>query len=203
MPSLTTVTIQSALLKSAANLTAQVAARWNSPAAAGTPVDWTRVAEFAVFGLVQAPIVSMWQVFLEDNFPSQRASGQRQGRVTTTQPGEAAQSEQPTKDIKKTTNLNWANILTKLVVDQTIGQLIMALTFLVCTRGARLGGLAPLREEIRTQILGIVWASWKIWPWVALINFIWIPVEWRVVVASVVGFGWNVFLSILSMSASA
>jgi hypothetical protein len=47
MPSLVTVTIQSALLKAAANITAQTLAARKSQT--NTPFDWARVLEFAFF----------------------------------------------------------------------------------------------------------------------------------------------------------
>jgi hypothetical protein len=192
MPSLTTVTIQSALLKSAANLTVQAVARWNSSAL--TPFDWARVAEFASFGIVSAPLASYWQIFLEETLPSQKKSPEDQNTTPKNLAQKTTQGSKPSRN-----HLNWSNIMAKLILDQTIGQLIINVAFLVCTRGRRLASFVLLLREIQTSIPGIIWASWKIWPVVALVNFIWVPVDWRVVVASVVGFGWNIFLSILSM----
>ncbi|KAJ5578944.1 hypothetical protein N7450_007811 [Penicillium hetheringtonii] len=69
MPSLVVVTIQSALLKAAANITAQTLSQWG--AETHLEMDWTRVIEFAVFGLISAPLVSYWQQALEETFPTQ------------------------------------------------------------------------------------------------------------------------------------
>lgn len=39
-------------------------------------------------------------------------------------------------------------------------------------------------------------AGYKLWPLVSLLNFTVVPVERRVVVASVVGLGWGVYLAL-------
>jgi protein Mpv17 len=189
MPSITSVTIQSAILKVAANLTAQTLTQWNTPST--LEYDWTRVAEFAAFGIVSAPIVSVWQRLLERNFPSQQKSFPQ--AKSNGSPKPTAEVEAPTK------HLSWGNILIKLLLDQTIGQFIINTTFLVCTNGARIESWTDLLELIQSRIFLIIWASWKLWPWVALVNFIWVPVQWRVLVGALVGFGWNIFLSIWSM----
>ncbi|ETI29392.1 hypothetical protein G647_01845 [Cladophialophora carrionii CBS 160.54] len=194
MPSITTVAVQSAILKAAANLTAQTLTRWDPQSSSPSPYDWTRVAEFAAFGVVSAPLASAWQRLLEDGFPSQR---QHRRRSMTQE--SVADKDETENSTKATARLSWGNILIKLLLDQTIGQFLINVTFLVCTNGARIESWSALAGEIYGRIFGIIWASWKLWPWVALVNFIWVPVQWRVLVGSLVGFGWNIFLSIWSM----
>ncbi|EXJ67207.1 uncharacterized protein A1O5_09854 [Cladophialophora psammophila CBS 110553] len=196
MPSIVSVAIQSAILKAAANLTAQTLTIWN--AQSHIPLNWARVVEFAVFGIISAPLASVWQRLLEDGFPGQQ-------KVDVGHPSSRAanRSLESAPNAKGKTmpkpQLNWPNIFIKLVLDQTIGQFLINVVFLICTNSARLQSWPLLVQEIHLRIFGIIWASWKVWPWVALVNFIWVPVEWRVLVASLVGFGWNIFLSILSM----
>lgn len=43
-------------------------------------------------------------------------------------------------------------------------------------------------------------AGWKLWPLVSLVNFTMVPVEKRVVVGSLVGVGWGVYLSLMAGS---
>jgi len=196
MPSITSVAIQSAILKAAANLTAQTLTQWNSQAP--TTYNWTRVAEFAAFGVVSAPLVSAWQRLLENNFPSQQkppVEGESNNKANEV--GE--NNERSGAVANRQTQLNWPNIAIKLLLDQTVGQFFINVTFLICTNGARIESWGLLFVLIESRIFGIIWASWKLWPWVALANFIWVPVQWRVLVGSLVGFGWNIFLSIWSM----
>ncbi|KAJ5362102.1 hypothetical protein N7541_002946 [Penicillium brevicompactum] len=176
MPSLFTIVIQSAILKAVANTTAQVLSQRGSTKP--ILVDWNRVLEFAVFGVITAPLISLWQQFLDEKFPSQPQN-----------------DEKPTK--RKSSSLNWPNIILKLALDQTIGLFLTNVTFIVCTTGPRLQSGQLILREINNRIWGILRAGWKIWPAMALINFIWVPWQWRVVVNSVVGFGWNILLSLL------
>lgn len=170
MPVQTKVILQSALLKSAANLTAQAASSSLSA------IDWQSVAEFAIFGLVQAHLNCHWQRFLEDAFP-------------TFSPSRATPSRTA-----------WHNVLLKLALDQTVGLFLMNSVFLVCTNAVRLSSPSLALEEVNRRIWPLIRSAWKIWPACALVNFLWVPVESRVLVASCVGFGWNVFLA-LSMLA--
>ncbi|PLB49921.1 hypothetical protein P170DRAFT_354961 [Aspergillus steynii IBT 23096] len=184
MPSLMVVTIQSAILKAAANITAQTLSQWG--AEEPTELDWARVAEFAVFGLVSAPLVCFWQRALEESFPTQNGVVSNPHAQST-----ARKKDQPHR-------LNWRNVLLKLFLDQTIGLFFINVIFITCTTGARLQSTSLIAREIEMKIVGILKAGWRIWPPVALINFLWVPWQWRVVVTSVVGFGWNIILSFLS-----
>ena len=199
MPSITSVAVQSAILKAAANLTAQTLTRWNTTSP--SPFDWARVAEFAAFGIVSAPLASAWQRLLEDSFPSQQKprSGEKGSQAAANGPAEQQDNLKPAAATSLRPRLDWRNILIKLLLDQTVGQFLINVTFLICTNGARIQSWGLLLEQVQTRIFGIIWASWKLWPWVALVNFIWVPVQWRVLVASLVGFGWNIFLSIWTM----
>lgn len=181
MPTIFQTTVQSTLLKVSANIVAQVASRVkdNEPVS----IDFERAALFAAVGLVVTPLNALWQEWLEYLFPSQHY-------VETQHP--ATDGNGPVA------KLDWKNILTKLIIDQTIGTAWISASFLIVTKWPRCESTLLLLAEIRTNIWTLVKASWTVWPWVALVNFIFIPVSWRVLVGSLVGFGWNIFLSIMS-----
>ncbi|OQE21033.1 hypothetical protein PENSTE_c012G08513 [Penicillium steckii] len=185
MPSLVVVTIQSALLKVAANITAQTLSQWGAETTLG--IDWARVLEFALFGLISAPLISFWQQVLEETFPTQN------GPI---EPNPHAQP--PTQKPSQRYQTNWPNVIFKLVLDQTNGLCFTNIIFITCTTGARVQSIGLLFHEIETRILGILKAGWKIWPVVAFVSFLWVPLQWRVIVTSLVGFGWNIILSFLS-----
>ncbi|KAF4765815.1 hypothetical protein HAV15_003147 [Penicillium sp. str.  len=177
MPSLVTIIAQSATLKAFANITAQILQQLKSP----TPIslDWNRVLEFAVFGIVSAPLISLWQRSLDETFPTQVA----------------VQSQ---KRNEKNSRIDWPNVLFKLLLDQTIGLFVANVVFIICTTGARLQSGTLILQEVQARIFRILLAAWKIWPAVSLVNFLWVPWHSRVVVTSLVGFGWNIILSVLS-----
>ena len=179
MPSTFTAAGQSAILKAAANLTAQLAARYKYDNS--QPLDWQSIVEFAIFGLIQAQINLLWQQFLEDSFPTRKHS---------------KSASRP----KQESGINWLHVFTKLILDQTLGQFIMNTTFLVCTNIARVDKGSQIVEVVQQKIWRIIQTGWRIWPVVSLCNFLWVPVEYRVVVASCVGFGWNIFLTLITLA---
>ncbi|KAL2108272.1 hypothetical protein VUR80DRAFT_4006 [Thermomyces stellatus] len=189
MPSILKTVIQSAVLKSAANLTVQLASRWQASSGNLEPIDWRRVIEFAVFGLIQAQLNCWWQQFLEDAFPSRSHVNSRPG-----QDGKATSTNYQQSGIK------WRNIICKLLLDQSLGLFIMNTTFLICTNAVRLKSVSLVFKAVREKIWPIIRAAWKLWPWVSICNFLWVPVERRVLVASCVGFGWNMILAAMSMA---
>ncbi|KNG83832.1 peroxisomal membrane protein 2, pxmp2 [Aspergillus nomiae NRRL 13137] len=168
--------VQSAILKSAANLTAQLFRYSTNPTA--QPLDWKAVVEFAIFGLIQAQVNCHWQEFLEDVFPSYSAADKTTALQETIQ---------------------WRNIVYKIILDQTIGLFIMNTIFLVCTNFTRLTSASVLLAEVNRKVWPLIVNAWKVWPACSLCNFLWVPVESRVFVASCVGFGWNIFLAFFTM----
>lgn len=40
--------------------------------------------------------------------------------------------------------------------------------------------------------------SWKLWPMVAIINFIFVPVDRRVILNSIIGLFWGIYLSLVA-----
>lgn len=195
MQSVVSVTGQSALLKATANFVVQVMSNWDS--ATPKPVDWTCVAEFTVFGIVSTPLASMWLQILENNFPSRRKPVLK--NFDAKQANGESENLENRGEKESQSDLIWINIFWKLLLDQTIGRFVINTTFLICCYGARVGNSYLLMQEIQRRSWSLFAASWKIWPWVAMVNFIWIPMSWRVLVASFVGFGWNIFLSLASM----
>ncbi|GAB1192646.1 hypothetical protein APSETT444_001839 [Aspergillus pseudonomiae] len=120
--------VQSAILKSAANLTAQLFRYSTNPTA--QPLDWKAVVEFAIFGLIQAQVNCHWQEFLEDVFPSYSAA-------------------EKTTALQKT--IQWRNIAYKIILDQTIGLFIMNTIFLVCTNFTRFTSASVLLAEVKRK----------------------------------------------------
>jgi protein Mpv17 len=43
-------------------------------------------------------------------------------------------------------------------------------------------------------------AGWKLWPAVSILNFTVVPVQHRILVGSVVGLFWGIFLSLMTVS---
>ena len=190
MPSIITTAVQSAFLKAAANLTAQLATRYKQDQP--RPLDWLSMTEFAIFGLIQAQLNSWWQRYLEESFPTHRNEN--------TSLRDNDQTIEKNATSKRGTGIDWLHVFAKLILDQTLGLFIMNTTFLVYTNVARVETWFQVTEVVQRRIWHIIRTGWKIWPVVSLCNFLWVPVEYRVVVASCVGFGWNIFLTIVALT---
>lgn len=184
MPSLLQTTINSMLIRGAANLTAQL----SQPRPNG--LDYFRILQFVIFGLTSAPINTYWQRFLEDTFPTHTKSKPEQRK------GKSANSKtDQSKDDTSLSNVNWLNVVIKVALDQIIGLTFLNIIFLIILNVEHLDDPQVLMGIVQQRIGPVLRAGWKIWPIVALTNFVFVPVESRVLLISCVGFGWNIFLS--------
>ena len=221
---------QNAVLKGAANLTAQVTANWH--ATQFVPIDRQRILEFAIYGFVGANINYVWQDFLERTFPTRRAAAAHQKQHFRPAPvgdkddgGKSEHHVIPVASIAppsavaagigpsatshhhalpsaaaKDGGISWFNVLAKLVADMTLGLGFLICILLFITNVARVQRFADILDIIGQKLFRLLLAGWHIWPIVGLISFVWIPVRWRVLVGGCIGFGWNIFLSIVAVS---
>lgn len=121
----------------------------------------------------------MW---LEDRFPAYPAA-----------------DNQPVKDKAKTSpTLNKRNTAIKFTLDQTIGAAVNTVLFL--------GGMALLRgqpwdeavRQCREGFWPLIFAGQKLWPFVSIAMFTFVPADLRTVVGSIVGMFWNIYLTLVS-----
>lgn len=205
MGPLLSTAIRALFLKAAANLTAQVASRWHSQDPIPHPIDRQRILEFAIYGFFQAQLGFFWHVFLERLFPSRRPvetpapkekldDGDEESRLSTE--GTSVNLLETLKAAKH--GVNWWNIVAKLALDQTVGCVTFLSIFLAWTNLFRVEHLSEIPEIWRAKIFTIMYASWAIWPWVMMLNFVLVPVEKRQLVSVCVGFCWNIVLSLLT-----
>ncbi|KAK6077929.1 Mpv17/PMP22 family protein [Seiridium cupressi] len=206
MPSMLTTAIHNTFIKGAANLTAQLAVQWN--ATDPQPLDLQRILEFAIFGFIGAHIGYIWHHFLEHQFPTHTiphvgqppviAPGEKDKDASAPLPPPAASTADQGSG-GGATKVSWKNVMAKVIADQTVGLCVMITTFLIITNIARVPHLVDVFQVVEEKLWRLVRAGWNIWPIVAMCNFLWVPVRWRVLVSSCVGFLWNIFLSLVSM----
>lgn len=179
--------VRALFLKAAANLTAQLATRWHSQDPTPQPLDRQRILEFAVYGFFQAQLGFFWHVFLEKLFPSRRPVD---GPVAI--PKEKSDEDEESRLSTEGTSVNlletlrasrqgvnWWNVVAKLALDQTIGMFCFLSLFLAWTNVFRVQHLSEIGDIWRAKIFTIIYASWAIWPWVMVLNFVFVPVEKR------------------------
>lgn len=131
-------------------------------------------------------------------------------RAAATAQIQAAAPLVPTLELQSTTTglgsspaptaINWPNVCYKLVLDQTVWLLFTTSIFLVVTNVFRVASMEALYEVWKDKTWFIIKAAWHVWPLVAILNFAFVPVDLRVLVAACVGFAWNIFLSFISLT---
>ena len=145
---------------------------------------------FVLFTFLSCPPNFLWQEYLEERFPGYiiDANGQKK--------------------------LHKTNTAKKLTLDQTLGAAVNTLLFIAVV-GAFKGkdGKAVVRDCQRVCLTTskshgpadsgpqnfwpLVLSGLKLWPLVSLLNFTIVPVNRRVVVGSLVGLFWGIYLSLM------
>ncbi|KAM0190336.1 hypothetical protein ACHAPA_000308 [Fusarium lateritium] len=210
-PPVVMATIQSAALGGIANILAQVITAYR----AGTDVviDWVPVFQFLLFNVICTPPNFYWQDFLESAFPAHPAESPKAKKV---------------KGAKKTEpKLSVRNTLIKFTLDQTVGAAVNTLLFSTYVHALRTaihpvpvitslpkaisywaapGTLnfdrvdwATVWEAAKTDFAPLIYAGWKLWPAVSIVNFAAVKtVEGRNLVGSLAGVVWGIYMSLVA-----
>ena len=94
---------------------------------------------------------------------------------------------------------NWVNIARKWFTDCiTLGALFNTTGFIVIMGILKGKSIALILFSLRTEMLGIIWDSYKVWPIANFISTTYIPVERRIVFLSGCGLIWNIYLSLVA-----
>ncbi|GKU02025.1 integral membrane mpv17 pmp22 family [Fusarium langsethiae] len=210
-PPVIMATIQSAALGGIANVLAQVITAYR----AGTDVviDWVPVFQFLLFNIICTPPNFYWQDFLESTFPAH--------------PEEPSKSKDP-KGAKKTQHkLSVRNTLIKFTLDQTVGAAANTLLFSTYVHALRSAikdvpvitslpkaitywtsprtidfsrvNWAVVWEAAKADFAPLIYAGWKLWPAVSIVNFAAIKtVEGRNLVGALAGVAWGIYMSLIA-----
>lgn len=80
----------------------------------------------------------------------------------------------------------------------TVGAIMNTAAFLIIIGVLKGQTLVDIGHNLKTRELQIILDGYKLWPWAGLFNFLFIPVEKRLVFFSFVGLCWNIYLSIVA-----
>ena len=147
------------------------------------------IVNFALFSILSNPPNILWQVFLEDKFP-------------THVPVEKSKGKGKGKDGEK--RMSKRNVAIKFALDQTISAVANTVMFLAFaafesaspSKRAKPGALVA--AELNAKFWPMLLDGFKIWPFYSVVSFLWIPVDRRVLAGCVVGVGWGVYLNLMS-----
>jgi len=176
-------TLQATALSATSNILAQALSAYRSNQT--LQLNPAPILKFALYTFINTPPNCLWQAYLEDTFPTSPA------------PPTKPKSEKPPPAQPQT--ISYANVLTKLVLDQTISAALNTVLFLAFM-GYVNAGQDGAMEEVRNKFWPLIMDGYKLWPAFALVSFVWIPVQTRVLAGSVVGVAWGIYLSLLAES---
>ncbi|KAI4215500.1 MAG: hypothetical protein LQ351_001969 [Letrouitia transgressa] len=142
-----------------------------------------------IFSILSTPPNYLWQQYIEKELPGYAIKKVESDlNFLGGTPGG--------KGITIKRRLNVRNTLVKVGLDQTIGALVNTSAYVGAVQLLR--GVPPglCWQAVKEQTWPLMIAGYKVWPLVSLLNFTVVPVEKRVVVGSLVGLGWGVFLAL-------
>jgi len=172
MPSpLVNATVQAGCLSALSNVLAQGLTAYRS----GKPfvLDIIPITHFVLFAFLSTPPNFLWQEYLEEQFPGQKteANGQKK--------------------------LDKMNTTKKFVLDQTLGAAVNTLLFIAVIGAFKGKDSNTIARDCQNDFWPMVQAGLTLWPLVSLLNFTVVPVHRRVIVGSVVGLFWGIYLSLM------
>ncbi|KAI5464588.1 hypothetical protein BGZ63DRAFT_378105 [Mariannaea sp. PMI_226] len=209
-----TAMIQNAALGGLANVLAQLILAYRSGSAVS--IDWVPVFQFLLFNVLSTPPNFLWQEFLESTFPAYPPP-------KTPHPKKSDDPSPPPTPAK----LSIRNTFIKLALDQTVGSTVNTLLFSNYTHAVR-SALHPVPRITNLfkaisfwtspgavdltrvdwnavwaasldDFWPIVFAGWKLWPAVSLVNFSAIKtVEARNLVGATAGVFWGIYMSFVA-----
>lgn len=137
----------------------------------------------------------IWQSYIERRFPGYTSK--------ETQPISDKELEKipPSANAaQKSKTLNIKNTAIKFALDQTIGAVVNTLLFIAGINALRGRSVETIQADCREGLWPMMYAGWRLWPAVSIVNFTLVPLEYRIVVGSTVGLFWGVYLSLMSSS---
>ena len=135
-----------------------------------------------LIAILVTPPNYLWQKFLEDNFPTNVKQGQAPAKKD---------DEKPAKE-----QLSVKNTSVKFLLDQSIGCWTNTLIFIVLMGLFKGRTPADITWTIQHDFWNMVFASYKLWPLVCLLNLVVVPFDYRMLVGNTAGFGWGVYVSL-------
>ena len=137
-------------------------------------INFVPIAQFVFFTFLTCPPNILWQQYMESKFPGY------------------------TYDFYGTLSLDRINTAKKLILDQTVGAMVNTALFL--SGMAALKGKKPrtIARDVERDFWPLIRNGWKVWPLVPLFNFSIVPVDKRVLVGSIFGLFWGIYLSLFA-----
>lgn len=189
VPPIAKATLQAAVINAGANVLAQGIKAYR--AEVPFEVDTTAVMQFSTCALIVSPLGYLWLETLESWFPGTEPA--------TKQTEKEKEKSTPTKDKSAPRpRLNITNTIAKVVIDQVIGGAWNTALFLITMGLLRGLDTSTIQSQIYSDFMPIMIAGLKLWPFVSILNFTVVPADQRLLVGSLFGVIWAIYLSLVS-----
>ncbi|KAL2007370.1 hypothetical protein VTN00DRAFT_8808 [Thermoascus crustaceus] len=191
-PPIVKATLQAALINAGSNVLAQgiKAYRDQRP----FELDVQTLLQFTTCAVIISPLTFLWLENLEATFPGFSDTKSKPKPKTEK---EDESDEKKEKDEEKP-RLNVRNTALKVVIDQTIGAAWNTVLFLTTMGILRGQDYDTVVEAIQKDFWPIMIAGFKMWPFVSILCFTVVPANRRLLVSSLFGVLWAIYLSLMS-----
>ena len=149
-------------------------------------LDLKTFVHFLLFSLIITPPNYLWQKFLEDTFPT-RLPGSKTSLKRDSKTQQSADGE-----------FSVSNTVIKFILDQSLGCWINTFLFIVGMGMLKGGSTAQIVSTLQHDFWSMVFASYKLWPAVCLVNLVLVPFDYRMFVGNMAAFGWGIYMSLLA-----
>ena len=86
----------------------------------------------------------------------------------------------------------------KMAMDQLLFAPVFISFFLTSMTFFATGSMTTATEKCRHNFLEVLITNWKIWPAAQILNFYFVPLNWRLIFANVIAVFWNTYLAHIS-----
>ncbi|KAJ9358189.1 hypothetical protein DTO280E4_5298 [Paecilomyces variotii] len=179
VPPIAKATFQAVVINAGSNVLAQVIKSYRD--------------QFTTCALITSPLTFLWLENLETTFP-----GTTEEKPKTEKEDGHAKDEKSSRDGKKRSGLNVKNTVIKVFLDQTVGAAWNTVLFLTTMSILRGQDYDSVVDSIKTDFWPIMIAGFKMWPFVSILCFVAIPADKRLLVSSLFGVLWAIYLSLMS-----
>ncbi|KAJ5980153.1 hypothetical protein N7481_007451 [Penicillium waksmanii] len=187
VPPIAKATLQAAVINAGSNVLAQGIKAYRDQVP--FEVDNTALMQFTTCALIVSPLGYLWLENLEAWFPSTKQVTEDKDKEKTT-PADGKPGPKP--------RLNITNTIAKIVIDQVVGGAWNTVLFLATMGILRGLDAATIQSQIYSDFVPIMAAGLKLWPFVSVLNFTVVPADQRLLVGSLFGVVWAIYLSLVS-----
>ncbi|PWY72314.1 hypothetical protein BO70DRAFT_399194 [Aspergillus heteromorphus CBS 117.55] len=187
LPAIARATLQAALINAGSNVLAQAigAHRDERP----FELDTQALFHFTTCAFIVSPLTFLWLEGLESKFPGYDSPNPSKAEKR----GQQQQQQQQQKP-----KLNVTNTVAKIVIDQLIGGAWNTALFIMTMGLLRGQEWDLIVQQIQKDFWPIMIAGFKLWPFVSILNFTIVPTDKRLLVGSLFGVLWAIYLSLMS-----